>query len=107
MAQRLANGFPFPVYINETLAQQSLAAGEFIDQTSAAAVIPPGNGRGQGGPKKGPHKSPGSGNSYAYRKRNRIDFAYLEGYAEKRRKAAFVPAVAGGGGGFLTMGVGT
>lgn len=37
--QRIATGFPFPVYVNETNSSQSNAAGTYVDQMSAATAI--------------------------------------------------------------------
>ena len=37
-SQRLAGGFPFPVYINETGNLQRMAAGVYVDELGAVAI---------------------------------------------------------------------
>lgn len=36
-AQRIAGGFPFPVYVNETVTKQQIAPGVYVNETIAAA----------------------------------------------------------------------
>lgn len=37
-AQRLASGFPFPVYVNETETKQRIGPGGYVNETIAAAA---------------------------------------------------------------------
>lgn len=37
-AQRIAVGFPFPVYVNETVTKQQIAPGVYVNETIAAAA---------------------------------------------------------------------
>lgn len=43
-AQRIASGFPFPVYVNETQTKQRISPGAFVNETiaSGGATFNPG-----------------------------------------------------------------
>ncbi len=37
-AQRIASGFPFPIYVNETATKQRIAQGVYVDEKIAAVA---------------------------------------------------------------------